>query len=214
MVKNQINYNVTITEAAEQAFLALAKEVLFNFDPADYAPVKSIIQVNTTALVTIGSTQLRGATAATEITDEGYFTVVASEAAGTYFKTGFLTGNTDTVISSDDDQLVTAVIKVNEEYGINDYSFTTVTAGPNATISFDAAVVPENNVYNITDAEGNVTILNFNDTFAYPAYNAVTAQSVTAAVGNVIKIEASKKLVSIGEFIRQIFTKIIEAVFK
>ena len=211
MVKNQINYNVTITEAAEQAFLALAKEVLFDFDPADYAPVKSIIQVNTTALVTIGSTQLRGATAATEITDEGYFTVVASEAAGTYFKTGFLTGNTDTVISSDDDQLVTAVIKVNEEYGINDYSFTTVTAGPNATISFDAAVIPENNVYNITDAEGNVTILNFNDTFAYPAYNAVTAQSVTAAVGNVIKIEASKKLVSIGEFIRQIFTRIIEA---
>ncbi len=210
MVKNQINYNVTINEAAELAFLALAKDVLFNTDIATYVPVDSIIQVNTVATVKVGNTKLFGETPVTVSGDDGYFTVTANSAAGTYIKTGFVAAGRDVKIYSDDDALATLILYVIENGIIEDYSFTTVAVGPETSIEFNTAFANgyEYSVVNGGEAEA----YSFSADYVYPAYNAVTPSAVASAVGTVVKGEVSELVVSYGNLIENFFNKIIKTI--
>jgi len=210
MIKDQINYNVTINEAAELAFLALAKEVLFNTDVETYIPVDSILQVNTVATVKAGNTSLQAATAEPVITNDGYFSVAYNDAARTLIKTGFVAPATDVVISSDKDTLVTAIVDVIVNGNIEDFSFTTIGVSPEKTISFNTAFA-DGYTFELAGAEESETYY-FSDEYVYPALNAVTASSVANAVVNVAKDQAGKKIISIGDAIKAFFDNILKTI--
>ena len=206
MVKDQINYNVTLTEADELAFLDLASAVLLDTDVASYVPVTAVVQVNTAANVYMGTVSLLAATAEPIKSACGYFSVVENAAARTAVKTGFVVDGIDVIIASSEDTLATAIVNVIENGNIEDYSFTSFTVGAGKSITFNTAF---ENGYSFTCGDDT---LFFNAEYQYPAYNEVTASSVVNAVTNIVKDEATGKTISLVDAIKAFFDSILAAI--
>jgi hypothetical protein len=218
-VKNQINLNVGFENVSEMAFLTLAEEALFNTAIADLQPINSIVITATNAYIGFDGYRLYNSDAT--ITNNGNFYYIKySDAIANYVKAAFLTSaNASVELKSSTDYNATLILKKLENNEIVNYSFTDVTIGENAKVTFNSADA----TYTYLTGEDE-KVVDFNTEFQYPSINAVTAKSVATAVGNVVKTEATQKVeevkgkvVTIDALIREFFAKIaaaFEALFK
>ncbi|MCR5523586.1 MAG: hypothetical protein K6F64_08140 [Clostridia bacterium] len=207
-VKNQLSFNIRFEYVSEIAFLQLAKYVLFDTPVSDYGFVSSIITAYTPALITAGSTEITN-TNSTFATADGFFTSAYSEYTSNYIKMGFLTSTQDVKASADSDTLATLIVEKAGAMGVEDYSYTNVTVGPDRYAIVDTAL--NSKVYTYVTPSGADNIVLSAD-FVYPDYAAKpTAQNITNAVINVAKDEVSGKVISIKELIDGFFAKIKES---
>jgi len=199
-IKDQINYNISFEYITEMAFIELVRYVLFQIPVDTYAPVITIASVNSNATVTFGKDKM--STVAKIVSGEnGYYSVFYNDYTKNYVKTLFLTADGIVTISSDAANSATMIIEKNYGSGVVEQSFTNVAVNPSSTITVDTSLA--NSEYFVND-----TAVKLNDTFEYPAYNAVTASSVANAVVEVAKHEVSGNVMELKDFIKLLFEKI------
>ena len=209
-IKDQINYNISFQNIAESAFLDLALEYLTNEDYAGNA-VKKILTVSSNCFVNSNGALLTNANGIFSF-NEGIYNVVSNAQTGQMVKVIFLTDDAKLELTSGSDCLVT-LIEEEILYGkYVDYSFTDATVGHLTSIVYDTKCSKQ---YQLVEDEAT-TFIDLNDDFVNPKVNAVTAETVSAAVQSVVKEEATTAFMSIQEFfvmlgetIKNIWAKVV-----
>jgi len=196
-IKNQINYNVSFEYITEMAFIELVRYVLFKIPVSQYAPVITIASVNSNAVVTLGTDKMSTVEKIVSGAN-GYYSVFYNDYTKNYVKTLFLTKDGVVTISSAEPNSATMIIEKNYGSGVVEESFTNAIVDSATTITVDTSLA--NSEYYLND-----TAVRLNDTFEYPAYNAVTASSVANAVINVAKQEVGGGTDQVKDLIKKFF---------